>query len=496
MDEKISPLIIGDPSILRFSFSFEKTGSSQDAQAWGKGKASVGGIPVWFVENEDGSTDWVEWSWLDLLSFLADSWPWLLNEEGYQVAFEREQPLHPGMLWPKLKKRWTGLKPKPRDDEENAVKAFVSRHDLALGMKGIYLPQIFVLREGHECYVHADEAPIQVHPLRNVITILEEVGNFIANWVRPYAMQYNDANTKQVLKHWNERNQYSRDLYVTISTGLDDQEMKRILLSKTPQEYFEIPAGDTGELNNPGELAIAARMSKGYVELSVMADLLETIRGIPAQDTPELDAISAGIPADWRQETEPWDQGYCLALALRNALKSSPKETFNPLELLDKWNVQIVEKDFKASHIAAIAVWGKRHGPAIIVNKTGMRPEHIHGLRTTLAHEICHLLADREKKLPAAEVLGGATPLRLEKRANAFAAELLLPRELAARTATQSPSIDEALYELRDAYKVSRHVAAWQIKNSTLFDTLSEQEQQYLLAFTKGNWPVVYDADE
>jgi len=42
-----------------------------------------------------------------------------------------------------------------------------------------------------------------------------------------------------------------------------------------------------------------------------------------------------------------------------------------------------------------------------------------------------HLLVDRKGFLPLVEVFGGYAPKGAERRANAFAAELLLPRSVA-----------------------------------------------------------------
>ena len=45
----------------------------------------------------------------------------------------------------------------------------------------------------------------------------------------------------------------------------------------------------------------------------------------------------------------------------------------------------------------------------------------------TLAHELCHLLFDRSSAVPLSVLSGTWAPPRLERVANAFAAELLIP---------------------------------------------------------------------
>ena len=51
------------------------------------------------------------------------------------------------------------------------------------------------------------------------------------------------------------------------------------------------------------------------------------------------------------------------------------------------------------------------------------------GRKFTLAHELCHLLCDREVGVPLAVASGPWAPADIEKRANAFAAMFLMPAD-------------------------------------------------------------------
>ena len=104
----------------------------------------------------------------------------------------------------------------------------------------------------------------------------------------------------------------------------------------------------------------------------------------------------------------------------------------------------------------------------------------MHGETTTLAHEICHLLLDRDGALPVAEVLNGNSPERLEKRARAFAAELLLPRNVAAKEVRMAASVNVAVTTLSSVYEVSTELACWQIINSDAYATLTDDERNLL----------------
>jgi Zn-dependent peptidase ImmA (M78 family) len=126
----------------------------------------------------------------------------------------------------------------------------------------------------------------------------------------------------------------------------------------------------------------------------------------------------------------------------------------------------------------AIACFGDRSGPAVLVNPNGRHAHSAGGRRATLAHEIAHLLLDRGRGLLAAEVFGGSTPVRLERRARAFAAELLLPREVASRALAHASSLKHASGELEERYGVSRQVVGWQLKNGPGWELLGADDQE------------------
>ena len=70
--------------------------------------------------------------------------------------------------------------------------------------------------------------------------------------------------------------------------------------------------------------------------------------------------------------------------------------------------------------------------------------------------------------------------MRLEKRARAFAAELLLPREAAAQLIQKAQSLEESITQLSNTYRVSEKLVTLQIKNSSIYHQLSQEEQQVL----------------
>ncbi len=93
------------------------------------------------------------------------------------------------------------------------------------------------------------------------------------------------------------------------------------------------------------------------------------------------------------------------------------KYRLDPDRFLIELGVSIEDCTLESANVDAIAVWGPKHGPAVFINRAGTHAKDDKGRRTTLAHELCHLLLDREGALPLAEVLGGAAPPGVERRA-------------------------------------------------------------------------------
>ncbi len=111
------------------------------------------------------------------------------------------------------------------------------------------------------------------------------------------------------------------------------------------------------------------------------------------------------------------------------------------------------------------ACWRDGEGEVLWVNGVHPPPRR----RFTLAHELAHALCghDGALEVDSVQTLGGATTSPLEVQANAFAAELLLPREAVEQLFDDEPCLDE-LVLLADAYGVSALVALFRLTGAGL----------------------------
>ncbi len=418
----------------------------------GRLRLSLRGKPIWY--GADPSVGF-EWSWIELLEYLGESWLYLAVEDG--------APLGVGLdTAPRMRAAAEVALERSElfasDIEREQLEAFQLTHDLAEAIQGAALPAVWVVREGLVGWV-ATAHVTATATFAEVLTLLEDVGNFIAARLDTRE----DQRSQQALATWAQRNIYSRLDLIEAATGFPPAlvtEVESAFLSDTDRSW-DSPESDV--------LLAAARMI-GPQNPGALRPILETMKKIKRAQTPALDLLTdrATKLASEIADDRPHEQGYQLATWLRNEPNIIDADgRVDPEGILKSWGVEILQVPLKLTNVDAIGCWGPENGPAVLVNQDasfGNNPARLHA---TLAHEIIHLLVDRASSLPLAEVLGGRTAENVEKRARAFAAELLLPRSVAADVFLSYQGDDQAAIEvIRKKFGVSAELLAWQVKNS------------------------------
>ena len=415
-----------------------------------------------------------EWTWVELAEFLARSWRWLLWENG--LPFEL-----PGgsitQVHVDLNRRWGSFSMAAREVEEEELYSFEERHDLARALTGAVAPPVWLVREGNMCRVSTHDAAVLV-PFRVVEEALQGFADAVISRLADV-----DERASAVREGWDTRAHTTTDQFVSIATGLEDGVLSQLQGDHDPASFWELGADDL----TVNELMAAARLAAALPTPDT-AQMLNAIRSASRQYTSLLDTLSTTalqqIPAGtgWY----PYDQGYFVADLLRAQIGAASQAAVNPEELLRRWSVQIQEIKLSTDAVDAVASWGPRHGPVVIVNTAGAHNRSRRGLRATYAHEIAHLLLDRATALPLAEVMGGRAVDSTEERARAFAAQLLLPKEEAGRALASTTNPAQTVRSLSARYGVSKEIVAWQARNSDL--QLSAEVQAVLRRFVSQPW--------
>lgn len=136
----------------------------------------------------------------------------------------------------------------------------------------------------------------------------------------------------------------------------------------------------------------------------------------------------------------PHEDGYDLAVNLLDEL-ALPEPDAKKLDIegvLQRLGITVQNVDLADVTVRGVALVGENVRPTILVNPLHRMNHSQSGRRFTLAHELCHILHDREFGRPLSLVSGPWAPAAIEKRANAFAAMFLMPYELINRLRDQS----------------------------------------------------------
>jgi Zn-dependent peptidase ImmA (M78 family) len=445
--------MMGDPAHLAFEVSWPSSEPTEvRGLAWGE-------LVLWFCGNRLWTSKKdtpVQWTWIDIVEHLARAWGHLSYEENAPFGLVADGPEH--LRQRQLLQSVPGVSAKAVED---AIHGFQHRHDLAAGLKGLNLPSVWLLREGTRMRIRAANRDLW-RPLDETFKLLATLAEEVLLHARRTA-----ARTKTAAAQWEAR----------VPSASKALAWRSTLAESELQSWAPAGAGVNwwGTADDETPMMAAARMSQPLGEATRRA-IIAAIASTPSCSTSELDELTAaaGPVLEAVADRKPFQQGHALAQWLRTKLS-----LFGPLDpstLIQRWGVHVAELSVNEEHLDAVACWGGR-GPAIFLNARGIHASSAGGRRATVAHEIAHLILDRGRHLPLVEIFGGATPTHLEKRAKAFAAELLLPRDAASTALARHATLNAAATALMTEYGVSREVLGWQIQNGSGWDLLTAAER-------------------
>ncbi len=244
---------------------------------------------------------------------------------------------------------------------------------------------------------------------------------------------------------------------IRTATGLDRY--------KTPETYQLLETAM--QQQNPRTHTLLALARMGFENLGDpdISQILHHINTSPVSslktEKPVLKKICARVPGNVRNgDLKNYMQGYYLASFLREYLKLTEMEPLDVDTLVSGLGIEVVSDNFP-DNIMALAVWDNG-APRIHLNATVIGSKESLR-RSSICHELCHILVDRHFARPLCDLLlSNETYDGVERRARAFAAELLLPRAWAVSFLlglNDKTDIDQ----LASHFKVGKELAANQI---------------------------------
>lgn len=420
----------------------------------------------------DGDETAVEIQIDDLFSYLVEFWRALLLRQTYPFGLT---PMSPSKVQQAAELRWAKEPQEVLDEEVEVLSAFEDAHNLSRAFGGIYeLAGFWMIREGDRMVCDAGGRSWRL-PFDVVADELSRTGNRIA----AHLMSISSDKWGAVVEAWNHRNQVEDVQLVAWSAGIGAEVAQELI----ERRAIEAPKSFQDAANDDDQLLIAARMA-GELPTDQIVRIIEIAKGFGCHQAPTLEEISEVCRDALKGQASrmaPHAQGERVARDLRSYIGREPNDRLDVFEFAQAIGVEVQASNVEPDTFDGLAVAGGSYGPGAFLNtgsrrikQNGKLAEN-EGARITLAHELCHLLVDRDHPLSAVEVLRSRMPAGVEARARAFAGELLLPTSAAAFIwqAAGSPLDEEALRkvlrELVERFGVSFSVAAWKVEHGAAY---------------------------
>ena len=423
----------------------DETAPAESVGSWGQWRLWVNGLNITehHLTLADGSVERqteITWYVAPLLRWLAAVWTPLLHEERFPNALRRAVNARHAYLSVAATQMDVAAVFSPWRD-------WAARHSLRWCSEGAMLPDVFLRRIGDDIEVSwgdrlqpgGDAADYVIDPGEAHCDVTDVAGAFdglllrFAKEPRFEAYRWHTLFRRQVAARVN-----TADADAPLSWYLEGKPKAERLVKIFRAGMKTLGARGRRLLHPEFAHHAMTRLSPavamfGALSPHISRDAAVRLLAIAAglRDT---DGTGRGIepyvrstPA-WRS-TEPWEDGYRLALDLLEDLGMSDQiGPFDLGDLLHRWEVSVLEEALGEDGPLGVALAGPDQQPTIVVNTDQPVNRHDHGRRFTVAHELCHLLHDRDRAKQVAHSSGQWAPLPVEQRANAFAAMLLMPR--------------------------------------------------------------------
>lgn len=406
-----------------------------ESASWGALRLWVNGTNIMAHREADEAMISLHWYLLPIFEWLLENWDAIFHEERLPLP-----DVVDGISGIERMAQQRLVNEELEDLLDGEVRAWWHRHNLAVGALGSILPPTIIRRWGDMVEISMSD--------RRQAGVPEHVvfGDRVVERVPVAAVAPALLEVLRSVSHELVRRHPQSTRFTQLRQGLDELEAPERV-----QARLELLGANSAvaksladEMNADGaviERAPAIVLLFGSVAPRVQAEdveaLLEFTLGLDGKvvtsedlvvlSTEELPAMPAG-PMGSALGDDAW-----LRLADPNAV---PVDVEGILEGL---GVQVGEISLTDSTVRSICMLSGSSA-AIATNPAFVRGDSLDVRRFSLAHELCHLLLDRDRAVDLAIASGPWAPLDLERRANAFAAAFLMPSQLVARLLAQATS--------------------------------------------------------
>jgi Zn-dependent peptidase ImmA (M78 family) len=450
-------------------------------------RITIGGQIITQQERGAARQNFVSWYLLPVFEWLADHWTALLHET--EFAWPEKSAAPAAIACNRSLAYWIGAEDRAGRAAYYATREWWTRHALRAHSSGGLFPDLLVRRylDDIELSWSGSEplfAPEGFHfvatagavylPVDEVATPLWEA----LNWaVRHHSAELDDDIA--VVQELAAKIEGLRAATVLdLSAGLLSQGIRRKIGIESERIGRELIVGRM--VNNVpavAEFSPAVAMFGGVSpeleqrDVNRLADFLVGLRG--KSDSARLVQLLDGHqgPPAWA----PHIEGYRLAEQVLDELGLIGNETSVDVRCIaDSLNVSVKEAVLDTDTIRGVALAGEDIGPAIFVNLSSYYNSDEEGRRFTIAHELCHILYDRTHARHVGITSGPWAPPGIEKRANAFGAMLLMPRQLVLKALPmdERPFAREVINRAATTLRVNESALVEHLYNLDLIDEI------------------------
>lgn len=409
----------------------------------------------------------------DVMSYLVDSWPSLLLTQAFPIPFDaRQMPRSLTGLMGAAEARWENFGSRDRrkiEDEQSRLDAFLYAHDLSQMKFGAGLEPFYFLRLGSHMRIETFSRFVEDVKFTEFVEAMEGLGDKAASLL---------GEDHSLVIRWRSRNYADPETVLAFIGGLPLSNVRASAAEIAPLKTL-VAGRQLNEIANDNRQPIlAAARGAGALGVTSLCAVTNAIRGLNSGDGSRLVTFrrQTVLPL-LRDLSNPTDQGIRVANEVRTWLSLGRSDAVNLSILSDKLCIEVRRVAINETRFDGLAVTTGDHGPSILLNtetrrRGNGREDLERSLNFTWAHEVAHLLMDDPEDWPVlVDTLADTQrlPRKVETRANAFAAHLLLPVPVAlerwevAGEPRDWPNLENLLNELAETYGLPRIVVARQV---------------------------------
>jgi len=449
----------GDPARFAFKLSFLRNphggddfAAPEEALSWGNFTVWAGGENLCAHIEQDEILDSAHWYMLPLLEWFVRNWDAIFHEEAPPL---RNDGFTAAEILAKSKNPPISLKEVDEFEWMDKWTAWWDRHNLRSQREGGVFPDLYLRRfrdtlevsTGGESLLCVPKEFSFLAPNRRYVVQLEEASDSLYKVLKGAAEELDrrlpdssrirklisgiddlsDPGRRDARMAWLARCEGDVVAYQRIAQAVGSA------FSEAPAERYEEIAGRDRHkplvaVGSAYAQLVFGAYSPSVTEQDVRALSHAVIHNYVADASDALNRLNLDLGLAGVKDLRPGEQGSRLGERASESLFSDQSTSWIDVRrAVAELGVTVSGLSLTDSKVRAVSVFGPTQSPAIFYNsqfKWGVTEEIT---RFTLAHELCHLILDRDYANELALASGPWAPLDIEQRANAFAASFLMP---------------------------------------------------------------------